>query len=109
MPVYVYRIIRPKSGAARRGGASCAAEETFEVRQSIHDAPLTKHPETGEPVERVICAPAIASSKQGNAALSSAGFTKYKRMSDGTYERQAGSGGPKHVDPQKLKGRLGET
>jgi hypothetical protein len=83
-------------------------EETFEVRQSIHDAALTKHPETGEPVERVICAPAIASSKLGTADLNAAGFTKYKRMSDGTYERQAGSAGPKHVDPQKFKGALGE-
>jgi predicted nucleic acid-binding Zn ribbon protein len=26
----------------------------FEVQQSMHDAPLTKHPKTGEPVRRVI-------------------------------------------------------
>lgn len=26
----------------------------FEIKQSIHDAPLTKHPETGEPIRRVI-------------------------------------------------------
>jgi hypothetical protein len=108
MPLYVYRVIRPKS-AAGRGGGSEGQEETFEVRQSIHAPALTKHPETGEPVERVICAPAIASSKLGNAALSSAGFTKYSRRSDGTYEREAGSSGPKHVDPQKFKGMLGET
>jgi predicted nucleic acid-binding Zn ribbon protein len=108
MPLYVYRVIRPKSGTDRRDASAAAQEETFEVRQSIHDPALTKHPETGEPVERVICAPAIASSKMGNAALSSAGFTKYSRRSDGTYEREAGSGGPKHVDPQKFKGMLGE-
>jgi predicted nucleic acid-binding Zn ribbon protein len=101
MPVYVYRIVRP-------GASPDEAEQTFEIRQSIHDQPLTHHPETGEPVERVLCPPNIASGKMGNAALSSAGFTKYKRMSDGTYERQAGGGGPKHVDPQKFKGMLGE-
>ena len=96
MPTYVYRVIRPDGAGA--------AEETFEVRQSMNDAPLTTHPETGEPVERVICPPNISVGKLGNAALSSAGFTKYTKRSDGTYEREAGSGGPKHVDPQKFKG-----
>ena len=103
MPVYVYRVLRPDSV-----DGSAAEEQTFEVRQSIHDPPLTRHPETGEPVERVICAPNIASGRMGDAALSNAGFTKYQRMSDGTYQRQAGSAGPKHVDPQKFKGMLGE-
>jgi predicted nucleic acid-binding Zn ribbon protein len=28
--------------------------ERFEVRQSIKDAPLTRHPTTGQPVRRVI-------------------------------------------------------
>jgi hypothetical protein len=78
------------------------------VRQSIHDPALTTHPETGEPVERVICAPNISVGKLGNADLNAKGFTKYQRMSDGTYERQTGSGGPKHVDPQKFKGLLGD-
>ena len=100
MPLYVYRVIRP----AKSRKADAAAEETFEVRQSMKDPPWTKHPETGEPVERVICAPAIASGKMGNAALSGAGFTKYTKRSDGTYEREAGAGGPKHVDPRKLAG-----
>lgn len=26
----------------------------FEIKQSVHDAPLTTHPETGEPIRRVI-------------------------------------------------------
>lgn len=26
----------------------------FEIKQSANDAPLTKHPETGEPIRRVI-------------------------------------------------------
>ena len=92
MPVYVYRIVRPKNAAV-------GEDETFEVAQSMHDAPLTRHPETGVPVERVLTAPHIASGRAGDAQIANAGFTKYKRMSDGTYERQAGGAGPKRVDP----------
>ncbi|MEA3188396.1 MAG: hypothetical protein QOD99_2226 [Chthoniobacter sp.] len=41
MPTYVYET----TGAKKR---------QFEVRQSMTDAPLTRDPETGEPVHRVI-------------------------------------------------------
>ncbi len=44
MPIYEYR--RPDG-------------TTFEVMQKFSDEPLTKDPETGEPVERVYSAPAI--------------------------------------------------
>jgi putative FmdB family regulatory protein len=44
MPIYEYR---------RADGS------TFEVIQKFTDDPLTKDPETGEPVERVYTAPAI--------------------------------------------------
>jgi len=40
MPTYVYKGLE--------------TGEYFEVEQSIHDDPLTHHPETGEPVKRVI-------------------------------------------------------
>ncbi len=45
MATYLYQTIPGKPG-----------EEpvTFEVQQSMKDAPLTKHPETGVPVRRVI-------------------------------------------------------
>jgi predicted nucleic acid-binding Zn ribbon protein len=94
MPLYVYRIIRAPDDSR--------AEETFEIRQSMNDPPLTKHPETGEPVERVLMPPNISSSKLGNASLNSAGFTKYVKTSDGSYERQAGSSGPKVINPNDL-------
>ena len=93
MPVYVYRIVKPASSADPE-----ASPATFEVRQSIHDPPLTRHPETGEPVERVICPPTIARGAPGNSVLANAGMTKYTRTSDGTYEKQTGRG-PKHVNP----------
>ncbi|MBI5381288.1 MAG: zinc ribbon domain-containing protein [Opitutae bacterium] len=45
MPIYVYETIpqKPRQKARR-----------FELKQSIKDAALKKHPETGEPVRRVI-------------------------------------------------------
>jgi predicted nucleic acid-binding Zn ribbon protein len=50
MPTYVYKIVgKPDDDTAA----------FFEVRQSMSESPLTAHPETGEAVERVICAPAI--------------------------------------------------
>ena len=48
MPVYVYRVVRDASDPG--------LEETFEIRQLMSDAPLTKHPRTGEPVERALSA-----------------------------------------------------
>jgi len=45
MATYVYETIPQKAGAKPK---------RFEVQQSMKDAPLTAHPETGEPVKRVI-------------------------------------------------------
>ena len=45
MPTYVYETIPKKKGAKPK---------RFEVVQSMKDDPLKKHPETGEPVQRVI-------------------------------------------------------
>ena len=45
MPTYVYETIPSKRGAKPR---------QFEVVQKMSDAPLTKDPETGEPVRGVI-------------------------------------------------------
>jgi predicted nucleic acid-binding Zn ribbon protein len=78
MPTYVYRIIGTKPGRK---------EKTFEIRQSIHDKPLTHHPETGQPIERVLHPPQIARGKLTDSELADAGFTKYKKSSDGTYEK----------------------
>ena len=45
MAVYVYETIPSKEGEPVR---------TYEIRQSMKDAALAKHPETGEPIRRVI-------------------------------------------------------
>jgi len=45
MATYIYETIPRHAGTPAR---------RFEVVQSMRDAPLTAHPETGEPVRRVI-------------------------------------------------------
>jgi hypothetical protein len=46
----------------------------------------------------------ISRGPASNSELGAAGFTKYQKTADGSYERQAGSGGPKVIDPRKLGG-----
>jgi len=45
MTTYVYETIPAHEGEQPR---------QYEIRQSMKDAPLTAHPETGEPIRRVI-------------------------------------------------------
>jgi hypothetical protein len=90
MPTYVYQIIN----------ADGSDGETFEVFQKMSDPPLTKHPETGVPVRRVITAPNIpgnwsdhaTNQKLSNRNLERLGFTKYERAGDGKFEKKAGQG-----------------
>jgi hypothetical protein len=59
MPTYVYEIIPNKPGQPSR---------RFELKQSMKDAPLTRDPETGLPVRRVISggfAPMTGNSSDG--------------------------------------------
>jgi predicted nucleic acid-binding Zn ribbon protein len=92
MPTYVYEILD------RRGKPT---GETFEHVQSIKDAALTKHPETGQPVRRAIVMPTLglgmskAKSRLSNKNLERLGFTKYERKGKGYMEKTAGKHGPK--------------
>jgi len=91
VPIYVYEVIRNDGTPGER----------FEVVQSMSEPALKKHPETGEPVQRVILAPNIGGSYSESAMnrtvnddkkLESLGFTKYVKSGDGTYEKTAGQG-----------------
>ena len=62
MPTYVYRNL--------------TTQETFEVKQSMKDAALTQHPQTGEPVKRLVSAPAIAFKGSGFYANDSRATSK---------------------------------
>lgn len=89
MPIYVYEVIRSGGGG-----------EVFEVHQSMSDEPLTRHPETGQPVRRIVQPPLIggkhSSTRERNLLsdnnLSKMGFTKYVKSGNGSYEKSAGSG-----------------
>jgi predicted nucleic acid-binding Zn ribbon protein len=91
MPTYIYEVVQPDG----------APGETFEVVQSITDAPLTSHPKTRQPVRRVIQPPFIGGSWSESAMKKSTsddkkldrlGFTKYVKAGDGIYEKRAGKG-----------------
>ncbi len=45
MTTYVYETIPSKTGEKPR---------YFEIKQTMNAKPLTKHPETGEPIRRVV-------------------------------------------------------
>ena len=66
MAVYVYETIPSSEGQAVR---------TYEIRQSMKDEALTTHPETGEPIKRVITGGlgVMTSSKGGAASRPAAG------------------------------------
>ena len=96
MPTYVYEVLDRKGQPTGK---------TFEHVQSMKEAALTKHPETGEPVRRAIVAPNIAGkwsplkdkSMLSNKNLERLGFTKYERKGKGYMERTAGKEGPPSV------------
>ncbi|MEZ6055217.1 MAG: zinc ribbon domain-containing protein [Planctomycetaceae bacterium] len=107
MPIYVYEILdhvpsdeglevfaKPEEGEG-------LPPVTFEITQRISDPPLTVHPETGQPVRRIIQAPFIGGSWSDSAMHKSSnddkkldrlGFTKYVKAGDGFYEKRAGKG-----------------
>jgi len=90
MPTYEYEVVNEDDSGGER----------FEVFQSMKDKPLSKHPETGQPVRRVIVAPMIggryseAGTKKmlSNENLDRLGFTKYEKVGQGQYEKKAGEG-----------------
>lgn len=60
MTTYVYETIPAKAGQKPR---------YFEIKQNMKDEPLTKHPETGEPIRRVVLGGfGTLNSKGGNAS-----------------------------------------
>ena len=86
MPIYEYAPIAD----------SCAhCQGRFEVFQRMSDAELEACPECGQPCKRVISAPNVAMGgshmlKEKNVA--DKGFTQYRRVEKGRYEKTAGKG-----------------
>ncbi|HZP66581.1 MAG TPA: zinc ribbon domain-containing protein [Rudaea sp.] len=90
MPIYEY-------AAADKGCKHC--EGRFDVLQKLDAEPVTRCPECGAPVVRVISAPSVATGgahvlKESHIAKH--GFTQYRRAGKGVYEKTAGKG-PKYI------------
>ncbi|MGD9331449.1 MAG: zinc ribbon domain-containing protein [Desulfobacterales bacterium] len=75
MPVYEYE----------HSQQPCPLGTTFEHRQSIHDPPLTRCPECGQAVKKLISRSNI-STPRSNAELKDLGFTKLVKRDQGVYE-----------------------
>jgi hypothetical protein len=86
MPLYVYQVIE----------ADGSDGEVFEVLQEMAEPALTHHPETGQPVRRLLGMPSTmrrySPGNLSNQSLERKGFTRYERTGKGTYEKTAGAG-----------------
>lgn len=80
MPLYVYEAKEGARGCDRcRGG--------FEITQSLKDDRLTRCPECGGEIFRVICAPGLTHSKTDlHYRAKRAGFKCLKKVQKGEYE-----------------------
>lgn len=103
MPIYVYQVLREDGSDG----------EVFEVEQSMSDAPLERHPLSGQRVRRVYqppnlttrYAPGATTSKLENKNVEKAGFTKYEKDKlTGKYHRVAGKDqrAPSVINPATL-------
>ena len=97
MPTYVYSAT---GSPQTRNCDVCSGN--FEVVQRMADEALTKCPKCGGPVQRVIMAPNLngagAIKKPSEDRLAKAGFTQYKKVGKGAYEKTFG-GGPTTLSP----------
>lgn len=86
MPIYEYQAEDPKKSCRH-------CRDAFEVVRQAGDEPLGKCPECGSPVVKIISVPGkpkenILSPK----SLADKGFTQYKNVGGGHFEKSAGEG-----------------
>jgi putative FmdB family regulatory protein len=88
MPIYVY---------VPSGDGCPTCREGIERLQRLSDPPLERCPDCGATVERVIAAASVV---MGGAHLlredhvAKKGFTQYRKVGKGKYEKTAGKGPP---------------
>jgi len=106
MPIYTYRIIKEDGTKG----------DVFELEQSMNDAPLLVHPETGEKVVKIMQAPNLGiKHTEGKTKrllddknVEKAGFTKYvKDKVTGDYHKVAGK--TRQLPDQLNTGRLKDS
>lgn len=90
MPMYTYQVVTEDGESG----------EIFEIFQRMDEPTLTKHPETGEPIQKVIRPPNVATrytegmnkKKFSDKNLDRLGFTKYQNEGGGIFRKTAGTG-----------------
>ncbi len=91
MPIYAY------APTSERHCPHCA--EGFDRLQKLNEAPLTACPECDAPVARKLSPPHMISGTSqllSESNIEKHGFTQYKRIGKGQYEKRAGRG-PDHI------------
>ncbi len=88
MPIYRYRCVDD-------AGACDACRVDFEVQQRLSEDPLDACPFCGSAIQRIITAPFVGGGdahrlKEGH--LEKHGFTQYRKVGKGKYEKTAGRG-----------------
>jgi putative FmdB family regulatory protein len=78
------------------GDVNCEhCRESFTVLQGINDAPLANCPACQAAVRRLISAPNLVGSPGSDlkpSKIEKAGFTQYRKIGKGVYEKSAGKG-----------------
>lgn len=90
MPIYEYR-------ACETGCSFCS--QGFERLERLSDPELTHCLECGAAVQRVISAPSVVAGQSHLTSPSTAekaGFTQYRKVGKGIYEKTAGKG-PRYI------------
>ncbi len=85
MPTYEYQAEDPTAGCAH-------CRDRFEVRQSMRDEPLTKCPQCGGPVVRLVSRCGVSTQTSEKTLLSdknlkAKGFTKLVNEGDGKFRK----------------------
>ena len=92
MPLYTYQTTD-----IDRCCAHCVLP--FEVMQKLADAPLTACPECDQPIKKIITAVHLNTGTTGSPGtnlseknIAKHGFTQYRKVGKGQYEKTAGKG-----------------
>ncbi|WP_366520368.1 FmdB family zinc ribbon protein [Deinococcus sp.] len=94
MPTYVYRNL--------------VTNQTFELKQSMKDDALTVHPETGEPVKRLLSAPGIAFKGSGFYANDSRSPSR-KASAEGSSESKSESQASPGSEPKGFESKSSDS
>ena len=86
MPIYEYEHMTEP----------CPLGETFEIRQSMMDEPLSCCPDCHAPVRKIISRSNISTPKT-NSDLKDLGFTKLVKRDSGVYENVTARGGESRI------------